>query len=109
MTNPVASIPTTTAKAVAQADSQGVLQPGDTGFWKVWGASVQDIQVGDLVYIRTENGPVEPFLVQDTFVSKAAPLRFGFVSEGERFTLGALVQVLVLRWETHNTLAKSVR
>lgn len=101
-------LPIGTAEAVAQFEGQGALQPGSEGWWKVWGASVRHIRTGDLVATLSEDGERELdwMLIQDRFGAKAAPLRQGFVVDGERVTLGALAPVVVLRRGTHNTLAQ---
>jgi hypothetical protein len=95
----------TSAEALRQVEAQGVLQPGTEGWWKVWGARVSDIRPGDLVLSGGDNAD----LIEGTFEAKAAPVRVGFIADGERFTLGALVPVIVLRRSTHNLLAGSVR
>jgi hypothetical protein len=92
----------TSTEAWAQAEAQGTLQPGEQGWWKVWGARAANVQPGDLLLLAGQ----EPTLIADTFTAKAAPMRIGLVSaEGERFTIGALADVIVLRPGTHNTLA----
>lgn len=93
---------TTTAEALAEFEAQGAIQPGTPGWWKVWGARPQHIRKGDLLLLP-ENGTE---LIADTFVAKAAPLRFGFVNaEGDRFTIGALAPIVLLRRSDHNVLA----
>jgi hypothetical protein len=86
----------------AELEVQGVLQPGQEGWWKVWGANVTHIRTGDVVHFKGDEGWV---FIEDTFEAKAAPIRRGFVSNGERFTMGVLVPVVVLRRGTHNFLA----
>lgn len=97
-------MPTTTAQAQAEFEAQPRLQPGEAGWWKVWGASVRDIRAGDLVLYKRD-GVVTFAYIQETYESPAAPLRFGFVEDGVRFSLGALVPVVVVRPGTKNTLA----
>lgn len=94
---------TETVKAVIEA--QGVLQPGDEGFWPVWGATPQDIRAGD--YVITAGG--DEFYVQETYRSNAAPLRVGFVVDGEKESIGALCRIAILRPGTKNTLGDYVR
>lgn len=94
----------TSAEAQAAWEAQERLQPGTPGFWKVWGASVHHVRPGDLVLSKVGD-EVQVDLVQDLFPAKAAPCRVGFVVDGERVTIGALVPVIVLRWGTKNTLA----
>jgi hypothetical protein len=93
-----------TATAVAEFEAQGVLQPGDEGWWKVWGAGTRHIRPGDIVMHKCD-GEVLTEYVTDTFTAKAAPLRVGVVIGGERVTLGALVPIVLLRRGTRNTLA----
>jgi hypothetical protein len=92
---------TTTAQAMASFESQGKLLPGTGGWWRVYGATPKDIRKGDLVLSQGNYAD----LILDTFEAKAAPLRFGFVSDDGRFTIGALASVIVLRLGTRNTLA----
>jgi hypothetical protein len=103
----------TTAEAVAAFESQGVLQPGETGWWKVWGANPHTIRTGDLVMFKHDN-EYETNLITGTFVSNAHPLRVGLVSdacefEDGKFTLGAFGPVVVVRWGDRNTLAENLR
>lgn len=96
---------TSSADAFASFEAQGSLAPGSEGFWKVWGAQVRHILPGDLVLTLLDD-EVKADLVADLFEAKAHPVRQGFISaEGDRFTLGALLPVIVLRWDTHNILA----
>lgn len=100
---------TTTAKAFAELDAQGAIAPGVEGWWKVWGARPYDVKAGDLVlYDHTKEGSEGWALIEDTFTPKAYPIRVGWVAEGEKFTMGAGVPIIVLRRGTHHTLADSV-
>lgn len=36
----------------ARLDAQGVLQPGEQGWWKVWGASARSIRTGDMLMAK---------------------------------------------------------
>ena len=83
-------------------ENQGTLEPGQSGYWKVWGARPRHIRKGDII-LTDSNGPFE--MVEDTFMAKAFPCRVGLVIGGERLTLGALCPVIVLRYGTHNILA----
>lgn len=101
--------PLTTSEAVAQFNDQGRIPPGTPGWWRVWGASVQDIAPGDLVATLSD-GELSWSLVHELFTARAYPLRHGLVTDGgERFTLGALVPVVVLRRGTHHVLSGSAR
>lgn len=97
----------TTEEAVAELEAQGVLQPGDEGWWKVWGARPYDIKVGDLVG-SNDGDKVVWDLIDATFTAKAAPVRVGLSSDGNQFTIGGGCPVVVLRRGTKNTLADSV-
>ena len=89
----------TTKEAVKELEAQGVLQPGESGWWKVWGANIHSAKVGDLVITKEYE-----FLIEDVFEAKAHPVRRGFVVDGKRITMGALVPCVVMRQETKNTL-----
>jgi hypothetical protein len=92
-------------KCVREFENQPVLAPGEVGWRKVWGANVSHIRAGDIVLTRSGDA-VETSYVADTFESKSAPMRRGFVDGGgKRFTLGAMNAVIVVRKGTHNTLA----
>lgn len=89
-------------EAWAQAQGQGTLQPGEQGWWRVWGANITHVRAGDILLAKGD----APTLIAERFEAKAAPLRQGFVSaEGERFTMGAMARIEILRPGTHNTLA----
>ena len=92
------------AEALAQFEAQGTLQPGEEGWWKVWGANVHSVRPGDLVMSKVD-GEVVTDLVEDTFKANAYPMRAGFVIDGAKCTFGALTNVIVVRWGTKNTLA----
>ena len=95
----------TTAEAVAEFEAQGVLQPGDEGWWKVWGAQVRHIRTGDLLLCKNQDDETEFSLIHDTFLAKSHPLRRGFISDDQEFTLGVLSAIVLLRRGTHNMLA----
>ncbi len=90
----------------AEIEAQPRLQPGEPGWWQVWGASVPDIRPGD--YVLTK---VEEFYVQDTFVPEGlrAYTSLGLVTDGERSVIGRLCPIVLLRPGTRNTLSDSVR
>ena len=95
----------TTADAYAAFEAQGSLAPGTEGFWKVYGARPHHARPGDLLLGMVDD-EVKADLILDTFEAKAAPARQGLISaEGERFTIGNLCPVILLRWDTHNLLA----
>jgi len=95
------------AQAIAEFEAQDVLQPGETGWWKVWGARVSDIKPNDIVLVKDGNGDVETLFIEDTFTAKSVA-RFGIVVfNGERQTLGQLCPIVLVRKGTHNTLSPS--
>lgn len=102
---------TNSQAALAAFEAQGSLQPGEQGWWKVWGASLADVRAGDLILTADPDadGGLVPTLVEETFRPAAYPARHGFVADGARFTIGALCPIVLLRQGTHNTLAGSVR
>lgn len=93
---------TNTAELNEVLDAQPRLQPGEEGWWKVWGARPHNVRAGDAVVLDADEGWL---YVQETYEPKTAPMRVGWVVDGERMTYGALAPVVVLRRETHNTLA----
>lgn len=96
----------------AELAAQGTLKPGESGWWKVWGASVCDIRPGDAVGFRSDpvdTDSAEWHFVEDTFQAKSWPIRWGIVEDGERYTLGALCPIVLLRKGDRNTLSGSVR
>jgi len=89
---------------IEEFEAQGVLQPGEPGWWKVWGASVQDVRAGDIVITRTGT-----FHVEALFEAKSVA-RQGIVVNGQPQTIGRMFgPIVVVRKGTHNTLAGSVR
>jgi hypothetical protein len=90
--------------AWAEVEAQGVLKPGEPGWWKVWGATPRHIQPGDLV-LSIEGETFTLNLIEDTYLAKNSPLRVGVVIEGTRMTFGALTEIILLRKGTHNFLA----
>ena len=98
----------TGAEAIAQFEAQPVLQPGEPGWWKVWGASPRDIRAGDIVIAKTD-GRVETFYVENTFLAKTHPIRIGMVVNGEQCTIGVLAPIALVRQGTKNMLSDYVR
>lgn len=92
------------AAAWAEFEAQGVLQPGEPGWWKVWGAGFGHVRAGDLFLTRGADGSDEVYLAEDVFEAKAHPIRVGVVIEGERVTWGIMCPLVLLRRGTHNTL-----
>ena len=97
------------ARAWREVETQGRLAPGTRGWWQVWGAGVRDVRAGDLVLGKREDGDQQAMLIDELYDSPLAPMRQGFMADGERFTLGALCPIVLLRRGTHHTLAGSLR
>jgi hypothetical protein len=94
----------TTTEVRAQIEAQPVLQPGEQGWWKVYGASARDIQPGD--YVMTKG---DEFFVQDTYEFSTTGIRIGLVIDGERCTFGFACPLILLRQGTKATLSGSIR
>jgi hypothetical protein len=87
-------------------DAQGVLAPGQPGYWQVWGADARHIQAGDLVLSKTPDGVMHEDVILE---AGRRPIGAYVLTEaGEDFTLGALVRIVILRQGTHNTLAPAI-
>lgn len=100
-------------------EDQGALEPGQDGYWKVFGAMAYDVQQGDLVMVGWKDRETGETGVDQYQVAALAPredqpfmdqVRPRFRSpSGEFFTIGALQPIQLVRWGTHHVLAKSVR
>jgi hypothetical protein len=92
-------------------DAQGILQPGQEGYWQVWGARASDIRHADLVMVKGRDGQVREYAVAEPApwgdIRDIAYPRFRDES-GELFSVGALQPVVVLRRGTRHTLADSI-
>ncbi len=125
-----------TTKAIGIFNSQPALQPGEDGYWQVWGASIRDIQPGDLVMLKYSDGEtgmyeVEAYAPREARVIDGRPntafddmmarghtgeglsydqLRPRFkATDGELFSIGAMQPFALLRKSTHNILSDYVR
>jgi hypothetical protein len=94
-------------------DNGGVLQPGQEGFWKIWGASARDVEAGDLIMVRWEakDGSHE---LKEHALQARLPEGDGIAPKfqaesGEIFRLGMLQKIVLLRWGTGNTLSRHCR
>lgn len=92
----------------AEIEAQGELQPGEAGWWQVWGASPRDIEGGDYVLLKTEGG-VDEFYVAETYRCANHGMQYGIIVDGVKMTLGALSRITILRPGTKSTLSGSVR
>lgn len=95
------------AEALAkQLSADERLQPGDSGYWEVWGAGTFDVIAGDII-VTFDNGT----LVCEEIAScrnNTVQMVFTTVSD-KAFSLGHLFrQFKVFRLGTHNMLANSV-
>lgn len=92
-------------------DAQDI-QPGDEGWWKVWGARVNDIREGDMIMLKPKGEEITEHvitrIVPESGMAKAVWLRF-IDADGEDIRIGRMCAVAVIRKGTHNTLAGSAR
>lgn len=95
--------------------SQGAIQPGTQGWWRVWGATVNDIQAGDLIMVGTKADDGSHVITEHHVVTivpedgiKGA-IYLHITNDGGERWIGRMCPVQVLRQGTHNTLAGSVR
>jgi Cu/Zn superoxide dismutase len=100
-------------KVVTEAlDAQGVLQPGQEGFWQHWGASARDIHPGDLILVKWVNDDGTTKEITEHEVVTAED-KTGVVAvtdtEGNSFWVGWLQRITLLRQGTHNTLSDYCR
>lgn len=84
--------------AIEEIEAQGTLEPGQDGWWRVWGASILDVKAGDVV-IDTE-GAYEVHEVTGRTLTQVVLQ----TSEGE-ICVGMMARINVVRKTTHNTLA----
>lgn len=92
---------------LAQLNAESRLQPGDEGWWQVWGSSVGDICPGDIVLTR--NGEdYEALFIEDRFEAKSVA-RLGIIVGGQQQTLGRLTGIVLMRRGTKHTLSNSAR
>lgn len=124
-----------TPRATEIINSQPALQPGQDGYWRVWGASVRDVQAGDIVLLKYADGEaceyeVDAYAPREARVIDGRPntahddmmarghtggglsydqLRPRFrATDGELFTIGALQPMALIRKSTHNILSDYV-
>jgi hypothetical protein len=93
-------------------EDQGVLQPGQDGYWPVHGARVADIRSGDLVMARGSEGPTREYVITEAIppdggMADGCAPRF-VTSAGDTIRLGHLMAVAISRKGTHRTLADSI-
>lgn len=89
------------SKAIEEISNQGNLQPGTEGWWPVWGASVLEVQVGDVVI--DSSGAYEVYGMLGSTLTKR-----GFsTSEGEIWA-GFLARIKILRKGTGMMLGEFV-
>lgn len=95
---------------IERLEAQPALEPGDEGYWKVWGASYRDIRPGDIIACKSgldPEGEVHTYEVADT---KEWLPGVGIVTpEGKEIGIGGLQPLVVFRWNDRNMLADSVR
>jgi hypothetical protein len=105
-----------------EQDKAGMgLEPGDEGYWPVWGGNARDIRPGDLLFIgwkiTPDDGSPSYNKFADVEVAEMAEftaptmnsIRVGFITTSGVFaSVGMLQPVQICRWGTHNTLANSI-
>jgi hypothetical protein len=102
--------------ALEAQEARGPLRAGTEGWWKVWGATMQDVRDGDLIIarVRRDDGTREDVqyavrrIIPEDGILGAIWLRF-ITGTGDDRRLGRACPVVVYRHGTHNTLADSVR
>jgi hypothetical protein len=97
--------------ALKAQDEAGELQPGQAGWWRIWGSSVKDIRVGDAFAWRQPERDGKPAYTSDWHYAQEVEGSFPkFITcDGERFSLGLLTAVEVFRQDTHNILSPYCR
>lgn len=94
----------TTAEVRAEIEAQGVLQPGEPGWWEVWGASPQDVRTGD--YLLFGDGE-EMYIQYAERASNGWQVRYQ--RDGEWYRMGLGCRLVLLRRGTRHTLSDTVR
>ena len=86
---------------------QGNVQPGTQAWWRVWGSTIVDAQVGDLIVCLYDGELVTEGPIR---LTKSGVLRKSFLRpDGTWFSLGRLCRVQVYRYTNKNTLSSYVR
>lgn len=92
-------------------DAQGTLEPGQTGYWRIYGARISDARPGDLLMVKPKDGEITEHeikeIVTESGMLSAMYVRFIDVT-GEDIRIGRLCPVIVLRKGTHHVLADSI-
>src|ERR1035437_8403206 len=92
-------------------DAQDI-QPGDEGWWPVWGACVNDIREGDMIMLKPKGEEITEHVItriaSESGMAEAVWLRF-IDADGDDIRIGRMGAVAVIRKGIHNTLAESVR
>lgn len=86
--------------------TQGALQTGTEGWWRVFGASAHDVQKDDMVVSQTQEFRVAHVVRHGDLRDVVSP---GFVgTDGETYHIGAMCPIVVLRKGTRHILAPSI-
>jgi hypothetical protein len=114
MTRPAAPAPL--SAILASQQETGKLQPGDPGYWQVWGARAADIRPGDLVMMARGEGDARQFYEfqcaeclptrPDHLIGDTCQPRFR-TTDGRVLGVGMVQRIKIVRYGTHNTLADS--
>jgi hypothetical protein len=104
----------------ALIDAQGILQPGEPGYWQIWGANITHAEEGDLLLVRWEDKETPPNVTIGEYIiasidpdppwcpviTAASTTDPPYPPNGERFRVGMGQRITLLRQGTHNTLAR---
>lgn len=86
---------------ITEIENQDKLEPGQSGWWPIWGASVLEVQVGDVVV--DSSGAYEVYGMLGSTLTQRG---FG-TSEGEIWA-GFMAKIKILRRGTGMTLGEFV-
>lgn len=89
------------SKAIEEIEIQGKLEPGTEGWWPVWGASVLEVRIGDVVV--DSSGAYEVY----SFLGSTLTQRGFYTSEGEIWA-GFMARIKIIRKGTGMTLGEFV-
>ena len=88
-------------------NKQGILAPGEHGYWRVWGADARHIRPDDLLLVRWTNADQSHEITEHKVLLVEEHLcgRRVLDTQGQTFLVGYLGTIVLLREGTKNTLA----